>query len=77
VTLRAAYGAFSEHVIYYIVEAENLNAIYRFLDPEWTLSTSTITPVGEERARPLPFPFSYFFVNYDFLYMPAPGQDSQ
>ncbi len=48
VELRAAYGAFSEHVIYYIVEAENLNAIYKFLDPGWKLSTSTITPVGEE-----------------------------
>ena len=48
VKLRAVYGAFSEHVIYYIVEAENLNAIYKFLDPGWKLSTSTITPVGEE-----------------------------
>ena len=48
VKLRAAYGAFSEHVLYYIVEAENLNAIHRFLDPGWTLSTCTITPVSEE-----------------------------
>lgn len=48
VKLRAAYGAFSEHVIYYIVEAESLSAIHRFLDPGWMRCTCTVTPVSEE-----------------------------
>lgn len=48
VTLRAMYGAFSEHVIYYVVEADSLEAVHRFLDPGWTRCTATVTPVVEE-----------------------------
>lgn len=48
VRLRATYGAFSQHVIYYIVEADSLDAIHRFLDPGWMRCTATITPVSEE-----------------------------
>lgn len=48
VNLRAMYGAFSEHVIYYIVEADNLKAIHKFLDPGWTRCVCTVTPVSEE-----------------------------
>lgn len=48
VTLKAVYGAFSEHVIYYVVEADNLGAIHKFLDPGWTRCTATVTPVSEE-----------------------------
>ncbi len=48
VKLQAMYGAFSEHVIYYIVEADSLGAIHKFLDPGWTRCTCKITPVGEE-----------------------------
>ena len=48
VKLRAMYGAFSQHVIYYIVEADSLEAIHKFLDPGWTRCTSTVTPVSEE-----------------------------
>ena len=33
VKLRAMYGAFPQHVIYYIVEADNLPAVNKFLDP--------------------------------------------
>ena len=47
VKLRAVYGALSEHVIYYIVEADNLEAVYKFLDPGWTRCTSKITLVSE------------------------------
>lgn len=47
VELRAMYGAFSEHVIYYVVEADNIQAINGFLDPGWTRCTCTITPVNE------------------------------
>lgn len=48
VKVRAMYGAFPEHVIYYIVEADSLDAIDQFLDPGWVRCTSTITPVSEE-----------------------------
>lgn len=40
--LKAMYGAFAEHIIYYLVEA-----VDRFLDPGWLSCTSAITPVSE------------------------------
>ena len=46
--LRAMYGAFAEHVIYYLVEAESVDAIQRFLFPGFKRSTCRITPVAEE-----------------------------
>lgn len=48
VNLRAMYGAYSQHVIYYIVEADSLEAIHKFLDPGWKRCTCTITPVSQE-----------------------------
>ena len=48
VTVKGMYGAFSEHVIYYVVEADSLAAVHDFLDPGWTRCTATITPVSEE-----------------------------
>ena len=48
VKVRARYGAFSEHVIYYIVEADSLDAIRQFLVPGFKRCTSKITPVTEE-----------------------------
>ena len=48
ITVRGMYGAFSEHVIYYVVEADSLDAVHDFLDPGWTRCTATITPVSEE-----------------------------
>ncbi len=48
VELRAMYGAFSEHVIYYVVEADSLEAIHRFVDPGFTRCTCTVTPVTEK-----------------------------
>lgn len=48
VKLLAMYGAFSQHVIYYIVEAHSLEALHKFLDPGWKRCTATITPVTEE-----------------------------
>lgn len=48
VTLKAMYGAFSEHVVYYVVEANSLEAVHEFLDPGWTRCTATVTPVTEE-----------------------------
>ena len=48
VKLRAMYGAFLQHVIYYIVEADSLETIHKFLGPGWTRCTCTVTPVSEE-----------------------------
>jgi hypothetical protein len=48
IKLRAMYGAFAEHTIYYLVEAESLDAVYRFLLPGFKRCTCRITPVNEE-----------------------------
>ena len=48
VTLKAMYGAFSEHVIYYILEADSPAAIQQFLLPGFKRCTCKITPVSEE-----------------------------
>ena len=41
------YGAFAEHVVYYIVEAENINAVNQFLLPGVTRCECEITPVSD------------------------------
>ena len=51
-TLQAMYGAFSEHVIYYIVEADNVAAIQQFLVPGFKRCTCKISPVSEEPIAP-------------------------
>ncbi|MBI4321469.1 MAG: hypothetical protein HY675_23500 [Chloroflexi bacterium] len=48
VKLRGMYGAFPQHVIYYLVEADSLGAVHKFLDPGWKRCTCVITPVSEE-----------------------------
>lgn len=48
VKLRATYGAFAQHVVYYIVEADSLKAVQKFLDPGWKRCTAVVTPVSEE-----------------------------
>lgn len=48
VSLRAMYGAYPQHVIFYVVEADSLEAIHKFLDPGWMRCTATITPVSEQ-----------------------------
>lgn len=48
VKLRAMYGDFSQHVIYYIVEADSVEAVHKFLDPGWKRCTAIVTPVSEE-----------------------------
>ncbi len=45
--LHAMYGAFPEHVIYYIVEAEKVEAVEAFLLPGFKRCTSRITPVSQ------------------------------
>ena len=46
VKLLAMYGAFPEHIIYYVVEAKTLNAVESFLMPGFKRCTSKITPVS-------------------------------
>ncbi|HEX7195563.1 MAG TPA: hypothetical protein VF364_01880 [Candidatus Limnocylindria bacterium] len=50
-TLVAMYGAFMEHTIYLIVQADDFEQLNRFLLPGMKVCTTKITPVGE---RPLP-----------------------
>jgi hypothetical protein len=45
------YGAFMEHTIYLIVQADDFEQLNRFLLPGMKTCTTKITPVGE---RPLP-----------------------
>lgn len=47
------YGAFTEHVIFLVVEADDLNAVHRFLLPGMKTCTASITPVS---AEPMPHP---------------------
>jgi hypothetical protein len=47
VKLLAIYGAFAQHVIYYIVETNSADAIHEFLYPGFKSCTATITPVSE------------------------------
>ncbi len=53
VKLKAMYGAYAQHVMYYIVEADSQEAIYKFLDPGWIYCTSTITPVSDVPREPV------------------------
>jgi len=52
VKLRSIYGAFAEHTIYYIVEADNMEAIHKFLSPGFDHCTCRITPVSEKPIVP-------------------------
>ena len=47
-TLKAMYGAFAEHTIYYIVEADSLSAVNQFLLPGFKRCASKVTAVSEE-----------------------------
>ena len=49
VKLHAIYGAYPEHVIYYIVEADKIEAVEGFLFPGFKRCTSKITPVSQKR----------------------------
>lgn len=47
IKLIGRYGANAQHTLFYIVEAEDVNALHRFLWPGFKRCTSTITPVSE------------------------------
>jgi hypothetical protein len=41
------YGANAQHTLFLVVEADDVNALHRFLWPGFQRCTSTITPVSE------------------------------
>ena len=43
----AAYGAYTEHTPYYIVEAGDYNTVEKFLLPGFQRCQATITPVSQ------------------------------
>lgn len=45
------YGAFTEHVVFLVVEAEDLDGVHRFLAPGMKICTASITPVSD---HPMP-----------------------
>ena len=47
IKLIGRYGANAQHTLFYIVEADDVNALQRFLWPGFKRCTSTITPVSE------------------------------
>ncbi len=47
VTLKGRWGAWSHHIIWYLIEADSFEAIQGFVEPGMKRSTCTIEPVGE------------------------------
>jgi hypothetical protein len=43
----AAYGAYTEHILYYVVEADDYDTVQEFLVPGFKLAKATITPVDQ------------------------------
>ncbi len=43
----AAYGAYTEHTLYYVVEADDHDTVEKFLSPGFKRCTATITPVSQ------------------------------
>lgn len=46
IKLQAIYCAFNQHTIWYVVEADNADAIKEFLTPGFKRCTSTVTPIS-------------------------------
>ena len=43
----AAYGAYTEHILYYVVEADDYEVVDKFLTPGFKRCTATIAPVSQ------------------------------
>ncbi|MBT3268428.1 hypothetical protein HN371_14830 [Candidatus Poribacteria bacterium] len=48
VTLVAAYGAYAEHTMYYVLEADDIKSVHRFLLPGFGQCVCDVTPVAAE-----------------------------
>jgi hypothetical protein len=53
VTVKGVYGAFSEHVVFMLVEAADIDALHLFLAPGMKTCTAQITPVSDH-SMPAP-----------------------
>ena len=47
VTLKGRWGAWTNHKVWYLVDADDSVAITRFLDPGMKHCTASVEPVGE------------------------------
>ena len=47
IRLIGRYGANAQHTLFFVVEADDVDAIHKFLWPGFKRCTSTITPVSE------------------------------
>ena len=52
INLIGRYGANSEHTLFFVVEADDWQALQKFLLPGFKSSTATITPVSEIPVDP-------------------------
>ena len=43
----AAYGAYTEHILYYVVEADDYDTVEKFLTPGFRRCSAMITPVSQ------------------------------
>ncbi len=50
VDVKGRWGAWSHHTIWYLVEADSLEAVQGFVDPGMKRCTCTVAPVG---SRPI------------------------
>ena len=51
ITVKGRWGAWSQHIIWYLVETDSLDALQRFVDPGMKRCTCTIAPVGESPIK--------------------------
>jgi hypothetical protein len=47
VEVKGVYGAFTEHVVFLLVEADDIDALHLFLAPGMKTCTAQITPVSD------------------------------
>jgi hypothetical protein len=47
VEVKGVYGAFPEHVVFLLVEADDIDALHLFLAPGMKTCTAQITPVSD------------------------------
>ena len=47
VKLKTIYADFCQHITYYVVESNDIDEVYEFLNPGWLRCTSKVTPVLE------------------------------
>ena len=47
VDVKAVYGAFAEHVVFIVVETDDMDLLHRFLVPGMKVCTTRIRPVSD------------------------------